>query len=150
MPLLPDAADIIRANLLLLANGERPKVVTIGEFTDEQFALINEQREKHKLPVLGSKEIVFMGSHLHRSRIVQNHYTVDDVIDQIVSALGEDSMVIATTKMTALKVKEPRADRYGNHVRDEAIFEMTQRRPKAELFSVIPKGDKNLPPPVAR
>jgi len=149
MPLLPDAADIIRANLLLLANGERPKVVTIGEFTDEQFAQINKEREEHKLPVLGSKEIVFMGKHLYQSRIVKDNYTVDDVIDQIFSAMGENSKVIATTKMTALKIKEPRADRYGNHVRDEAIFEMTQRRPKAELLSVIPKGDKNLPPPAA-
>lgn len=146
MPLLPDAAEIIRANLMLLANDERPKVVTIGHFTDSQFNAINELRTKHNLPALGSTEIVFMGTHLYRSRIAKNNYTIDDVLDQIVSAMAHTSTVIVTTKMTALKIEGTRADRYGNQVRDEAIFEMTQRRPKAELFSVIPKGDRNQPP----
>lgn len=146
MPLLPDAQEIIRANLVLLANGERPKVATIGHLSDDHYAIINAQRDKHQLPPLGSPEVVFMGTHLYKSRATGDNYTIDDIIDQIVSAMSDNSMVIATNKMTALKNKQLRSDRYGNQVSDEAVFEMTQRRPKAELFSVIPKGDKNKPP----
>ena len=59
--------------------------------------------------------------------------------------MSATSMVIATHRMTALKNKTARNDRYGNQVCDEAVFELTLRRPKAELFSVIPKGDKSKP-----
>lgn len=146
MPLNPDARQILRANLEMLAQGEKPLVVTIGYLTAEQHATINEHRAKQCLPQLESPEVVFLGRHLYNSRAVTDGYSIDDILDQIESAMSASSMVIATHKMTALKNKTERHDRYGNQVCDEAVFELTQRRPKAELFSVVPKGDKNKPP----
>lgn len=145
MPLLPDGRDIIRASLEMLDRGERPLVVTIGYLTIEQHLAINAGRQKHGLPCLESREIVMLGRHLHESRILVDGYLIDDVLDQIESGLSVDAKVIITNKMTALKMQTPRPDRYGNCVRDEAVLELTARRPKAELFSVIPKGDTNSP-----
>lgn len=145
MPLNPDARQILRASLVMLAQGEKPLVVTIGYLTVEQHTTINEHRATQKLPALESAEVVFLGRHLYNSRVVTDGYTIDDILDQIESAMSANSMVIATHKMTALKNKTARNDRYGNLVCDEAVFELTQRRPKAELLSVIPKGDKNKP-----
>ena len=90
-------------------------------------------------------EIVVIGKHIHDSRIVRDDYTVEDVLTQIASALAADSVVVASRRMTALDAPKRRADGYGNWVRDRAILELTQRRPRAELFSVIPKGDANKP-----
>ncbi len=146
MPLTDLARQILQLQFEMLARGEKPIVVTIGYLTDEQHATINEHRLRQGLPVLESPEVVFLGRHLFRSRAITDGYTIADILDQIESAMSETSMVIATHKMTALKNTTPRADCYGNHVCDEAVFELTQRRPKAELFSVIPKGDKNKPP----
>jgi hypothetical protein len=53
---------------------------------------------------------------------------------------------MANTKMTALDSVARREDGYGNMVRDRAVLELTQRKPRAELYSVIPKGDTNKPP----
>ncbi len=145
MPLNPNAREILRGHLEMLAQGERPLVVTIGHLTTEQHEVINRHRAKHALPPLESSEVVFLGRHLYNSRAVTDGYTIDDIIDQIESAMSATSMVIATHRMTALKNKTARNDRYGNQVCDEAVFELTLRRPKAELFSVIPKGDKSKP-----
>nr|AKN38780.1 hypothetical protein [Vibrio splendidus] len=41
--------------------------------------------------------------------------------------------------------KVPRLDAYGNTIIDNGILELMSRKPKAELFSVIPKGDKIKP-----
>lgn len=51
----------------------------------------------------------------------------------------------SVTHMTALRSTFGRDDGYGNEVFDEAIFELTARKPKAELYSIIPKGDRNKP-----
>lgn len=48
-------------------------------------------------------------------------------------------------KMTALKNSTKRADRYGNSVRDEVVLECSRKYPKAELYSVVPRGDKIKP-----
>lgn len=146
MPLSPNARDILRASLEILARGDRPLVVTIGFLTPEQHAAISEYRSKHGLPHLVSPEVVFLGRHLYASRAIKDGYSIDDIIDQIESAMSDTAMVIATHKMTALRSTTARNDRYGNQVVDEAVFELSQRRPKAELYSVIPKGDKNKPP----
>lgn len=146
MPLNTNARQILRVSLEMLAQGERPLVATIGYLTVEQHAVINEHRVKQRLPELESPEVVFLGRHLYKSRAITDGYSIEDIIEQIESAMSASSMVIATIRMTALKNKTPRHDRYGNQVCDEAIFDLTQRRPKAELFSVIPKGDKNKPP----
>ena len=59
---------------------------------------------------------------------------------QIVSALSADAVVMANVKTTALESATRREDGYGNMVRDRAVLELTQRKPRAELYSVIPKG----------
>lgn len=147
MPLNSDARQILQATFKLLSDGERPKVVTIGYLTVAQFSSINDKRATQGLHPLESNEIVLLGRHVYNSRIVKDGYTIDDVCEQIESALSADSLVIATHKMTALRNGEGRSDGYGNVVHDEAVLELSQRKPKAELFSVIPKGDKNKPKP---
>lgn len=77
---------------------------------------------------------------------VRPNYTTEDVIVQIVSALSADAVVMANVKTTALESATRREDGYGNMVRDRAVLELTQRKPRAELYSVIPKGDTNKPP----
>jgi len=70
---------------------------------------------------------------------------VEDVLNQIESAMDEKPEIIANSYMTALRNPEARLDRFGNCVQDEIIFECTRYRPTPELFSVIPKGDKIKP-----
>jgi hypothetical protein len=53
--------------------------------------------------------------------------------------------VAAVEYQTILENPYPRADRYGNTVKDRAILECSARHPKPELFSVIPKGDRIKP-----
>jgi len=145
MPLYQDAKYLLRANLEAIERGERVRAVTVGELTEAQFVAINAYRSSSDLPKLENPEIVFLGKHLYKSRVTEDGYTIDDVIDQIANALAKTSVVHLNPKMSALKAAVPRADRYGNFVRDMAILELTQRKPRAELFSVIPKGDTNKP-----
>jgi hypothetical protein len=143
MPLFENALDAIRANLEALDRKEKVKLVSIGTLTDSQFTTINRYRIEHGLPEI-SNEVVFIGSHIHKSRIVKDGYSIEDVLDQIVSAFEPNSTVI-NGKMTAIKNPTNRADRYGNQVRDEAVFECSSKHPRAELFSVVPRGDKIKP-----
>lgn len=142
MTLYIDALELIKKNLEAISRGEKAKAVEVGEFTQEQHATINELREENGLPPLESPKIVFIGSHLYKSRITQDAYTIDDVMQQITSAVSETSVIIHTKYMTAMRSTATRSDGYGNEVLDEAVFELTQRKPKAELYSVIPKGDR--------
>ena len=64
---------------------------------------------------------------------------------QIEYALADTAIVLPILKMTATRSATLRSDGYGNYVFDEAVYELTQRKPRAELFSVIPKGDKIKP-----
>ena len=132
MPLHHDGRDILRVSLETLKEGGRPLVITIGTLTDHQHAAINTYRTQHGLPPLVSPEVVFLGRHLYNSRVVKDGYTIDDILDMIESALADTSDVIASHKMTALRSTTPRPDQYGNHVTDEAVFELTQRRPKGK------------------
>lgn len=145
MPLYQDAKYLLRANLEAIERGERVRAVTIGVLTGAQFAAINAYRSSAGLPEVENPEIVFLGKHLYNSRVAQDGYTIDDVMDQIESALAETAVAHLNPKMSGLQAAIPRADRYGNTVRDLAVLELTQRKPRAELFSVIPKGDTNKP-----
>ena len=145
MPLYQDAQYLLRANLEAIAKGDRVRPVTIGKLTDTQFEAINAYRASAGLPGLENPEIVFLGKHLYNSRVKGDGYTIDDVMDQIESALAETAVAHLNPKMSALQAAVPRADRYGNMVLDRAILELTQRKPRAELFSVMPKGDTNKP-----
>ena len=89
MPLINDAIAILRTSLEMLARGEKPLVVTIGFLTQEQHAAINVYRTGHGLPRLVSAEVVFLGRHLYNSRAINDGYTVDDILDQIESAMSD-------------------------------------------------------------
>ena len=140
MPLYADSHSLIRTNLQLIACGERPKVVPIGKLTALQHAAINAQRLTEGRPPLMDAEILFLGKHLFNSRHADG-YSIDDMVTQIDSALSAQSEVLPTKKMSALCNLHRRADGYGNHVNDVAVLELSARRPKAELFSTIPRGD---------
>lgn len=145
LPLHPDAKTQIIANLQVIATGGRASLIVIGVFTDQQFADLNAVRRGLGLHEIESREIVFIGRHIYASRSADG-YTIDDMILQIESALSSESLVFANSKMTAMNNTQAREDGYGNQVHDRAIFECTQRKPRAELFSVIPKGDNQKPP----
>jgi hypothetical protein len=144
LPLYPDAEAKVRANLRASAAGGRAALVAIGIFTERQWHDINAVRRGLGLHEIESREIVFIGRHIQASRS-KDGYTVDDMWAQIEAALSAASVVFANPKMTALESPVGRADGYGNIVHDRAIFECTQRKPRAELFSVIPKGDDQKP-----
>jgi hypothetical protein len=144
MPLCENAKDFIRHNLEELRDGHKVKLVTIGTLTDKQLEDINANRARQELePIIN--EVVFIGHHLYKSRVINDGYTIDDVLDQISGAMEECSEVVKSLKMTGIENPNPRADRYGNRVIDRAVFECSARHPRPELFSVIPKGDAIKP-----
>jgi hypothetical protein len=139
MPLSDDAPALIRANLEQLQTGNRVRLVVIGTITDAQLEAINDERRTHGHPPIVA-EVVFLGRHVHQSRIERDGYSIDDVIDQIASAMEAAAVVLQTATMTAMEAGASPADRYGNLVRDRVIFECSARHPKPELFSVVPRG----------
>jgi hypothetical protein len=142
MPLYDNAAELIRANLKQFRPDTKIKVkaVVIGVLTDIQLAAIHAEQDAEGLP-RSIREVVFHGWHAYKSRVLQDGYDIEDVIDQITSAMGSDSVVEATGYMTAMENPIPRADRYGNSVNDRVVFECSARYPRPELYSVMPKGD---------
>jgi len=139
VPLHDDIKPRLRSQFEAIQRGERVSVFVIGELTDEQFNKIRSIQSDRGLSLLESKEILFLGKHLYQSRS-EDGYTIEDMILQIESSLSADSVVYAK-KGTTLENPHPRYDGYGNAVTDRAVLEMTSRRPKTELFSVMPKGD---------
>lgn len=140
MPLHHNGLDLIRINLKLIEEGNRPLVVSIGILTDAQHQAINALRASAGQPLLENPEILFMGRHLYESRS-KDGYTIEDMVAMIESALSGSSTAIPHAKMTGIINYEHRVDNYGSQVQDLAVFELYAKRPKAELFSVIPKGD---------
>jgi hypothetical protein len=145
VPLYQGAEDKIRENLSKLQSGDRAPLTAIGCLTDVQFEQMNLRRAAFELHLLEQNEIIFMGKHLYNSRVKEG-YTIEDMIDQIVSALSAGSLVDIGATWSRIDNLTPRADRYGNEVRDRGVFEMNARQPRAELFSVMPKGDTIKPP----
>jgi hypothetical protein len=144
MPLYTNAKALIRKNLEALQAGQRVPRVIVGRLTKMQIEAVNAQQAAEDLP-LSIDEVVFVGRHIYQRRILEDGYIIDDVIDQIESALSEESIVIANDYMTAIKNPKARADRLGNLVHDEAILECSKYRPNPDIYSVIPKGDKIKP-----
>jgi hypothetical protein len=145
MPLYPNGKALMRANLLAIAAGQKVRSVQIGALTAAQLDAINAQRIPCALPPVVAV-LLFVGGHVHRSRILRDGYEIEDILDEAESALSEESAVLITRYMTALQNPNARADRLGNLVHDRAILECTRYRPNPELFSVQPKGDRNKPP----
>jgi hypothetical protein len=145
MPLFEKGIELIRTQLQEIQKGNRVRAMSIGVLTDVQLCTINAERHReHQPPIV--HEILFLGTHLFRSRVVGDGYTIDDVIDQIASSLSEIAVVVVSPKMTVMQNYTFRTDRYGNRsIRDMAVFECTARHPRPELYSVIPKGDIRKP-----
>src|SRR5690242_8649315 len=99
MPLYDNAESLIRRNLEEIAKGNKVQSVLIGTLSDKQLTEINEFRAQEDLPAL-SGEIFFIGRHVHRSRILQNGYTIEDVVDQIVSGMNSESAVLVSETRT--------------------------------------------------
>jgi hypothetical protein len=146
MPPYPNAQALIRSNLEALQSGQRVKGIAIGTLTAAQLNAINAERaaEGGTLPPI-LEEVIFFGSHAYRSRVLQDGYTIEDVVDQVMSAMDAQSVVVTSPRMTTIQNLIPRADHYGNQIRDKAVLECTRRHPRAELFTVVPKGDMNKP-----
>jgi hypothetical protein len=147
MPLYPKAVSLIRANLEAIRDGLKVKPVAIGRLTDDQTDAINRHRLAHNaaLPPIVA-EVIFIGSHIYQSRVARDGYSIDDVIDQIASAMDSASGLVGSLPMQTIESPAPRTDRYGNRIHDRAVFECMSRQPRPELFSVVPKGDKIKPP----
>jgi hypothetical protein len=91
MPLHENAAVLIRANLEQLTAGQRPKRVEVGELEDARFAEINQFRSENGLAVLTEKKLVFIGRHIYDGRLVKDRYSIEDVLEQIASAISAPS-----------------------------------------------------------
>jgi hypothetical protein len=140
MPLYADGLRKIRRNLLQVQSGQKPWVAKVGFFTPEQIARINEARISMGFPAL-RPEILFHGSHLFKSRCVKNPYMIDQVLEQIQSALSGASVVDPSRPSVVIRNPNKRMDHNGMLVNDEAVFECSGRQPYADLYSVVPVGD---------
>lgn len=145
MPVNADLIYAICAHLERIKNGQKPRMMDIGEFTPAQFALINQERQKHELPTLGSAVITYHGNHHFRRRCLDDGYKIPDLAEQLRAGLSATATVLVGPRITSLKSTVGRADGYGNIVLDEVVLECTLRYPKAEAYSVSPKGDKGGP-----
>lgn len=144
MPIYDEAEISIKEQLARLAGGERVPMIEIGEFTGKQFKEINAGRGALDLHELAENKIVFIGRHLYESR-AKDGYSIDDIFIQIASGLSPDALAHIEKMVSCTQNPNPRNDGYGSAVNDRAVFEMTARKPRAELFSVIPKGDTKKP-----
>lgn len=143
--LVSNARDLLIEQLSMIKNGEKPKFITIGYFTNEQFDDINNYRKENSFPLLQSNEIIYMGRHHYNSR-TSDGYCIDDLVEQIFSALQDTSKIKITKKGSCLVSSQPRKDNYGNDkIIDVAVFEFSAHKPRSELFSVIPTGDHTKP-----
>lgn len=144
MPLYPDAVALVTAQLRCLERGGRVSLIVIGELTDDQFSILNKAREAALLPAVESREIVYLGRHHFNSRSAQG-YAIADMVSQVSNAVAGHATPIVTRTGTVLESGVTRDDGYGNRVRDQAVLELTARKPRVEVFSVIPRGDRNPP-----
>jgi hypothetical protein len=144
MPLYSNGLDLIKANLEAIERAERPSLVTIGTFTAAQLNAINQNLCSRGFQPTG-EEIVFLGRHTYDRRIVDDGYSIEDVLDQIESALAPESITIQPSDVLAMQNPVGRHDRYGNSVRDRAVFRCTAKYLRAELYTVYPRGDHNKP-----
>lgn len=128
-----------------LIDGKRAPVIVIGTLTEAQHSAINRGRELLEYPPLESPEVLYMGKHHVNSRHGKDGYTADDILQQIIHILEVEVDIPVTKRQTKMVSKTKRQDAYGNTIEDIGILELMSRKPKAELFSVIPKGDDIKP-----
>jgi len=133
MPLFDDAIELIRANPEQLQQGSRAKLVAIATLTKAQLDAFNQERYAHSWPPIVA-EVVFIGRHVYESRVTRDGYSIDDVIDRIASAMAAEAISVPNPRMTAMENPNLRTDRYGNSVRDRAVFECSARHPRGRSF----------------
>lgn len=122
----------------------KSKLIVIGELTDDQLAAVNRSLATQGRPQ-AIAEVVFYGFHTYKSRILKDGYTIEDALDQIESAMEDTSVGLKNPHTTGIENPIRRFDRYGNEVQDRAIFECSDYHPRLQLYSVIPRFDKNKP-----
>jgi hypothetical protein len=89
-------------------------------------------------------DLWYRGTHHYASRSADG-YSIDDMLAQIENGLSPTSQVtVDRFGRPNLVNQTPRADGYGNNVRDTVTFE-TSGSKNPQLFSVIPKGDFKKP-----
>jgi hypothetical protein len=145
MPLYPDGKDRIRAQLERIDCGDKVWALDVGRLTDEQFAALQQLKADLGHPIPESPELVYLGRHHYKSRVIGDGYEIEDLVSQVEAAMAVDSMIEAEKHMTALVSAHRREDGYGFRVRDRMILELQQRKPKGEIYSAIPKGDGGGP-----
>jgi len=147
MGLNQDAESLIRSNLELAAKWfalertARPRqpIVRIGELSEAQLTIINQQRQEEELPPVVAA-VLFDGRHLYESRCMEDGYTIDEVIEMVSLAFNDEARV-APGWSTVLISPTTRVNKAGKSIRDEAVFECHGKLPHPELLSVIPRGD---------
>ena len=144
MPLYDNAKNLMRRNLEAIAARQKIHSVAIGSLSEKQLRTINEERAADEMPPIVA-EVLFVGAHVYKSRVLRDGYEIEDILEEVESALSEASEVIYTPYMTAIQNPNARLDRFGNHVNDRMIFECTKYRPNPEMFSTQPKGDRIRP-----
>jgi hypothetical protein len=145
MPLYEGSIAAIRAQLESIQRGEAVKVIEVGRLTDEQFSELCRRKAQLGHPIPGSPFLVYKGKHHYDSRVVRDGYAIADLVLQIEAALSADSTIVIEKHMTAVVSAHPRDDGYGCWVTDRVILELQSRKPKAEVYSAIPKGDNGGP-----
>ncbi len=140
MPLYDGAVELVRDQLEQIHTGQRVGIIAIGRLTDEQHRQLREFRREQGLEGAESPEIIYMGRHHYDSRIKQG-YLVDDLVRQVEVSLSADAEPFLRGSMTSLRCPNATLDPYGKLVKYQAIFELSRRKPRVELYSVIPKGD---------
>ena len=139
MGLYQDAENLIRSNLELAARwfalerAARPRqpIVPIGELSEAQLTTINQQRHEEELPPVVA-EVLFDGRHMYESRCIEDGYTIDDVIEMVLTAFNDQARV-APGWSTVLVSSTARTNKDGKTIRDEAVFECHGRLPHPEL-----------------
>jgi len=150
MPLYPNAQALIRATWRLskTVSAERR---AIGTLTPAQLTAINAERAAEGAHCRPSWEVIFLGVTYIRVEFCRR-YKLEDVVDQSHERDGCAVVVVTSPRMTTIQNLVPRADRYGNQIRDKAVLECTRRHPRPELFTVCRRGTTTRPkaeePPV--
>jgi hypothetical protein len=140
--IVPGGMDAANRNIQALSKGQRVSPVKVGLLTDEQFAQINALRKEAGYDLLPSKEVHYIGKHHTKSR-GDDGYLPQDILKQLMSGL-DDTAKAATDDLgrVNLVATKPRFDGYASTVDDTVALMPSGNKTIAEVFSVIPKGDK--------
>jgi hypothetical protein len=103
MPLYENAVALTGADLETIQSGRKARAVAIGRLTQAELDSINKHRWEHNdEPHAIEAEVLFIGQHVYDSRIKGDNYTIDDVVQQIVSAMSEASAIVGNNFLATL------------------------------------------------